>query len=236
VRKKKKKKKKRRKKKIIKENIMKIKWLYSSRNSTSSSRREDLTKEKRKRSQDQRGCDRIVVRMGTSLPNAHIRGRKKTIIRERSLTKATRKIRNTLRRRLMVKLMLVKNRTKSDESSESESDEVATTAIEGKTLSSKSLFPKLSKHTCLMAKEGRKKVKYNTSSSPKYVTSDEDTIYSDNYDSSDDNMPLSSELVKNCNAMIKGLMRQVGARDELLEQQEELLVQKRKISEELKNS
>jgi hypothetical protein len=35
--------------------------------------------------------------------------------------------------------------------------------------------------------------------------------------------------------MIKGLMRQVGARDELLEQQEELLVDGRKISEELKN-
>jgi hypothetical protein len=34
--------------------------------------------------------------------------------------------------------------------------------------------------------------------------------------------------------MIKGLMRQVRARDELLEQQEELLVQERKISEELK--
>jgi hypothetical protein len=34
--------------------------------------------------------------------------------------------------------------------------------------------------------------------------------------------------------MIKGLMRQAGARDELLEQQEELLVQERKISEELK--
>jgi chromosome segregation ATPase len=34
--------------------------------------------------------------------------------------------------------------------------------------------------------------------------------------------------------MIKGLMRRVGARDELLEQQEELLVQERKISEELK--
>jgi hypothetical protein len=40
--------------------------------------------------------------------------------------------------------------------------------------------------------------------------------------------------VKNPNAMIKSLMRQVGARDELLEQQEELLVQERKISEELK--
>jgi hypothetical protein len=34
--------------------------------------------------------------------------------------------------------------------------------------------------------------------------------------------------------MIKCLMRQVRARDELLEQQEEFLVQERKISEELK--
>jgi hypothetical protein len=40
--------------------------------------------------------------------------------------------------------------------------------------------------------------------------------------------------VKNPNAMIKGLMRQVGAMDELLEQQEELLVEERKNSEELK--
>jgi hypothetical protein len=79
-----------------------------------------------------------------------------------------------------------------------------------------------------MAKEGRKMVKSNTSSSPKYVTSDEDTLYRD-----DDN-PLLSEHVKNHNAIIKGLMSQVGARDELLEQQEELLIQERKNSEELK--
>jgi hypothetical protein len=85
-----------------------------------------------------------------------------------------------------------------------------------------------------MTKEGRKKVKFNTPSSPKYVTSDEDTLSSDNYDSSDDDNPLPSELRKNPNAMIKYLMRQVGARDELLEQQEELLIQERKISEELK--
>jgi hypothetical protein len=45
----------------------------------------------------------------------------------------------------------------SDESFESESDEVATIAIKGKTSSSKSLFPKISKHTCLMTKEGRKR-------------------------------------------------------------------------------
>jgi hypothetical protein len=45
----------------------------------------------------------------------------------------------------------------SDESSKSESDEVATIAIKGKTLSRKSLFPKLLKHTYLMAKEDRKR-------------------------------------------------------------------------------
>jgi hypothetical protein len=111
---------------------------------------------------------------------------------------------------------------------------VATIAIKGKTSSSKSLFPKLSKHICLMAKEVRKKVKSNASSSPKYVTSDEDTLSSDNYDSSDDDNSLPSKLVKNPNALIKGLMMQVGARDELLEQQEELLVQERENSEELK--
>jgi hypothetical protein len=37
----------------------------------------------------------------------------------------------------------------SDESSESESDDLATIAIKGKASSNKSLFPKLSKHTCL---------------------------------------------------------------------------------------
>jgi ribonucleotide reductase alpha subunit len=78
-----------------------------------------------------------------------------------------------------------------------------------------------------MAKEGRKKVKSNTSYSLKYVTSDEDTL------SSDDDKLLRSELVKISNAMIKCLMRQVGARDEVLKQEEELLVQERKISEEL---
>jgi hypothetical protein len=47
-----------------------------------------------------------------------------------------------------------------------------------------------------MVKEGRKKVKSNTSSSLKYVTSDENTLSSDNYDSIDDDKPLPSELVK----------------------------------------
>jgi hypothetical protein len=90
-----------------------------------------------------------------------------------------------------------------------------------------------STHTSWQRK-AKRKVKSKASSSLKYVTRDEDTLSSDNYASSDDDDSLPSELVKNPNAMIKGLMNQVEATDELLEQQEELLVQERKISEELK--
>jgi hypothetical protein len=49
--------------------------------------------------------------MGILLPNAHMRGSKKTMTRERSFTKATKKTRNILRKSLMVKLMLAKNGT-----------------------------------------------------------------------------------------------------------------------------
>jgi hypothetical protein len=105
----------------------------------------------------------------------------------------------------------------------------------GESSSSKPLFLNLSKHACLMAKEGKKKVKLNACSSPKYVTSDEDTFSSDNdIASSDDDEPLPSEFYKNSNAMVKVLMKQVRVRDELLDQQEELLVQERKSNEELK--
>jgi hypothetical protein len=113
-------------------------------------------------------------------------------------------------------------------SSESKSDDLTTIAIKDKASSSKSFFPNLSKYTCLMVKEGKKKVKINAPSSPKYITSDEDTL------SSDDDDSLPSEFLKNHNAMIKGLMKQVGVRDELLEQQEELLAQERKSNKELK--
>jgi hypothetical protein len=83
-----KKKKMRRKKMTMKENMMKMKWFYLSRNSTSSSREEGLTREIRTRSQGQRRCATIAARIGISLSNAHMRGRSKTTTRERSLTKA----------------------------------------------------------------------------------------------------------------------------------------------------
>jgi hypothetical protein len=87
-----------------------------------------------------------------------------------------------------------------------------------------------------MTKENKKKVKLKASYSPKYVTSDEDTLSSDNYVASDDDDSLPSELMKNPNDMIKGLMKQVRARNEVLEQQEVLLVSDRKIMNNSKSS
>jgi hypothetical protein len=94
-----------------------------------------------------------------------------------------------------------------------ESDDLATIAIKGKSSSSKSLFPNLYKYTCLMVKERKRKVKTKATFSPKYVSSDEDTISSD-----DDDEPLPSELFENPTARIKGLMKQLRVRDELLEE------------------
>jgi septal ring factor EnvC (AmiA/AmiB activator) len=62
----------------------------------------------------------------------------------------------------------------------------------------------------------------------KILSSDDDNA------SNDDDDSLLSELCKNPNAMIKGLMKQVRVMDELLEQQEKLFVQERKSNEELK--
>jgi hypothetical protein len=55
-----------------------------------------------------------------------------------------------------------------------------------------------------MAKKSKKNVKNKTSSSPKYVSSDEDTL-SSNKDilSSDDDEPLPNEFCKTPNSMIK---------------------------------
>jgi hypothetical protein len=105
----------------------------------------------------------------------------------------------------------------NDESSDSDSEDMATIAIKGNSSSSKSLFPNLSMHTCLMAKESKKKVKVKGHSSPKCVSSDE-----------------AFDLGKNPTAKLCGLMKQINLRYELLEQQEMLLVQERESNSELK--
>jgi hypothetical protein len=86
----------------------------------------------------------------------------------------------------------------NDESSNSDSDGVAIMAIKGTSPSSKSLFPKLNqgKHTCLMEKESKHKVKTKGSSSPKYVSSDDD-----------DDAPLPNDM--NEKAVIKRLGKEL---------------------------
>jgi hypothetical protein len=112
-----------------------------------------------------------------------------------------------------------------DESSNSDSDGVATVAIKEKSSSSKSLFPKLNqgKHTCLMAKENKHKVKIKGISSLKYVSSD---------DSDDDDALFPNGL--NEKIVIKKVGKELVAQDHLLEDQEDLLEQERKNTCELK--
>jgi hypothetical protein len=106
---------------------------------------------------------------------------------------------------------------------------VTTIAIKRTTASSKSLFPKLNhgKHTCLMVMEKERKCKGKTkgSSSPRYVTSDDD-------DASNDDAPL--PIGMNEKATIKRLGKELVVRDQLLEVQEDLLEQERQTTCELK--
>jgi hypothetical protein len=110
----------------------------------------------------------------------------------------------------------------NDKSSNSDNDGVATVAIKGTSSSSKSLFPKLNqgKHICRMAKESKHKIKTKGSSSPKYVSSD------------DDDAPLPNGM--NEKVVIKRLGKELIVRDQLLEVQEDLLEQERKTTCELK--
>jgi hypothetical protein len=70
---------------------------------------------------------------------------------------------------------------------------VTTMTIKRKSSSSKSLFPKLNqeKHTCLMVKENKHKVKTKGISSPKYVSSNDNDNSND-----DDDAPFPNGLHK----------------------------------------
>jgi hypothetical protein len=100
---------------------------------------------------------------------------------------------------------------------------VTIVTIKEKSSSSKSLFLKLNqgKHTCLMAKENKRKVKTKGISSPKYICSDDS-----------DDAPFPNGLNKK--RVIKKLGKELVAQDQLLEDQEDLLEQERKNICELK--
>jgi hypothetical protein len=102
---------------------------------------------------------------------------------------------------------------------------MTTLAIKRNSSSSKSLFPNLNKHTCLMAKENKKKVKVKNSS-PQCISSDDN--------SSNDECDESFDLGKNPTKRLDELMKQINLRNELLESQEELLEKERENTSELK--
>jgi hypothetical protein len=104
---------------------------------------------------------------------------------------------------------------------------VTTVAIKGTTSSSKYLFPKCNKrkYTCLMAKESKRKIKTKGSSSPRYVTSDDD-------DASNDDTPF--PIGMNEKVTIKRLEEELVVWDQLLEVQDDFLEQERQTTCELK--
>jgi hypothetical protein len=118
-----------------------------------------------------------------------------------------------------------------DKSSDSDSDGVATVVIKGSSSSSKPLFPNLNKekYTCLMAQESKKKVK-SKSSPPKYVSSDDELDSSNE----EDEETLLNDMCKNLKEKMKGLLKEIGIRYELLDQQEKMLIQERESNQELK--
>jgi hypothetical protein len=82
-----------------------------------------------------------------------------------------------------------------------------------------------------MAKESNKKVK-SKSSPPKYVSSDDELDSSDEED--EDEETLLNSMCKNPKERMKGLLKEIGIGDELLDQQEKLLVQERESNQEQK--
>jgi hypothetical protein len=160
-------------------------------------------------------------------------GKKMMTRRRRRKRGATKKISIT-RRKNYGEAHIGKEWNFDDESSHSDNDGVATIAVKGSSSSSsKSLFPNLNKrkYTCLMTKESKRKVK-SKSSPPKHVSSDDELDSSDEKDKDED--ALLNAMSKNPKTMIKGLLSAVGIRDELLDQQEKLFVQKKENNQELK--
>jgi hypothetical protein len=112
-----------------------------------------------------------------------------------------------------------------DESSSSISEDMATLAIKENFSSIKSLFLNLNKHTCLMAKENKKKVNVKNSS-PQFTFSNDNSFNNE----CDESFDLGKDPTKR----LDKLMKQINLRDELLESQEELLKKERENTSELK--
>jgi heterodisulfide reductase subunit C len=106
----------------------------------------------------------------------------------------------------------------SDESSTDSSDEDATNIAVNKGL----LFPNVG-HKCLMAKDGKKKKKVHSRSTPKYTTSSDEGNSSDDEDNL---MSLFANLSMDQKKKLNELIEAINEKDELLE--EDFLIKKTK--------
>jgi hypothetical protein len=132
------------------------------------------------------------------------------------------------KKKAYAKAHIGKERNSDVESSDSDSDDVATVATKVSSSSSNSLILNLNKgkYTCLMAKESKMKEK-SKSSPPKYVSSDDELYSSDK----EDEETLLNDMCKNPKERMK---KEIGIRDEPLDQQEKLLIQERESNPEIK--
>jgi hypothetical protein len=159
-----------------------------------------------------------------------MREKMKMMIRKKKQDKSYKKDKKFLKKKPYGQAHIGQEWNSSNESSELERDDLATIAIKGESSSRKSLFPNLFKHTCLMKKEDKKKVRANAPSSPKYVSSDDDIASSDNDE------PLPNEFCKNSNAMTKGLMKQVRVRMRFLSNKRNCLLKKERVTKNSRSS
>jgi hypothetical protein len=173
------------KKKMRAPSLMPIRWIFSLEDSRNSWKRRKISKVIKKRTWGQEPSEltTIVASLDISSPIVHMREEKRVKTRRR---RATRRTRSSSRKSIMIKSILVKSEIQMKKAFTLTmmvwqpwslrglyQANLATVVIKG-SLSSKLLLPNLNegKHTYLMAKESKRKVK--APSSPEYVSSDDE--------------------------------------------------------------
>jgi NACalpha-BTF3-like transcription factor len=155
------------------------------------SKRRPFKGDKKEKTRSKRVCYNCG-KMGILLLNVLMRGKMKTMTRKRRRTKAKRKTRSSQRRSLMEKLILIMNGTQVVRAPSRKVMTWQPYPSRANLLQASHSFPISQSTLVLWQRKAKKKIKTDTPTSPKYITSDEYTLSSDdNNASSDDNGSLS---------------------------------------------
>jgi hypothetical protein len=147
---------KKRKKKTVKENMMKMKWLFIKKFNKFIKKRRPYKGERKEKSMSKRVCYNYDKNWHFIAQCPYERKGKDNDKRKK-FDKGYKKDKKYIKKKSYGQAHVDQEWNSSDESFKLKSDEVVTIAINDKTSSSKSLLPKPSKHTCLMANECRKR-------------------------------------------------------------------------------